>query len=70
MILKEVADDVGISFSSCQALFTGVLGTMVPNDNASAHTSMLVREFLAKNKIVNMSQSLYSLDLVPAFLFS
>ena len=32
------------------------------DDNALAHTSMLVREFLAKNKTVIMPQPLYSLD--------
>ena len=26
LIVREVADDVGISFGTCQAIFTGVLG--------------------------------------------
>ena len=39
------------------------------HDNAPAHTSMLVREFLAKNKIVIMPQPPYSLDLTPADFF-
>ena len=40
--------------------------------NAPAHTSMLVREFLAKTKTVIMPQSLYSpvLALADFFLFS
>ena len=41
------------------------------HDNARAYTSMLVREFLAKNKTVIMPQSTYSPNLAPAdcFLF-
>ena len=39
------------------------------HDNAPAHISMLVREFLAKNKTVIMPQPLYSLDLVTADFF-
>ena len=37
--------------------------------NAPAYTSMLVREVLAKNKTVIMSQPLYSADLAPADFF-
>ena len=40
------------------------------HDNAPAHTSMLGREFLAKNKTVIMSQPPYSPDLAPADFFS
>ena len=39
------------------------------HDNTPAHTSMLVREFLAKNKTVIMPQPPYSLDLTPADFF-
>ena len=39
------------------------------DDNAPAHTSMLVREFLAKNKTVIMPQPPYSRDLVSADFF-
>ena len=35
----------------------------------SAHTSILMHEFLAKNKIVIISQPPYSLDLGPADFF-
>ena len=35
------------------------------HDNALAHTSMLVREFLAKNKTVIMPQPPYSPGLAP-----
>ena len=38
-------------------------------DKASAHTSMLVREFLAKNKAVIMPQPPFSSDLAPANFF-
>ena len=39
------------------------------HDNAPAHTSMLVRDFLAKNKTVIMPQPPYSPDLAPADFF-
>ena len=39
------------------------------HSNASADISMLVREFLAKNKTVIMIQSPYSPDLVTADFF-
>ena len=39
------------------------------HDNALAHTSMLVREFLVKNKTVLMSQPPYSPGLAPADFF-
>ncbi|KAA1414165.1 hypothetical protein F0U44_22385, partial [Nocardioides humilatus] len=39
------------------------------HDNAPAHTSMLVREFLAKNKTVIMPQPPYSPHLAPADFF-
>lgn len=39
------------------------------NDNASAHTSLLVREFLAKNNTLIMPQPPYSPDLAPCDFF-
>lgn len=39
------------------------------HDNASAHTSMLVRDFLAKNNTVIMPQPPYSPDLAPCDFF-
>ena len=39
------------------------------HDNAPAHTLLLVREFLPKNKTVIMPQPLYSPDLAPAEFF-
>ena len=39
------------------------------HDNAPAHTSMLVREFLAKSKSIIMPQPTYSPDLTPAVFF-
>ena len=39
------------------------------NDNALDYKLLLVREFLAKNKIVIMPQPPYSPDLGPAYFF-
>ena len=39
------------------------------HDNAPAHTSLLVREFLAKNNTVTMPQHPYSPDIAPCDFF-
>ncbi|PNF36801.1 hypothetical protein B7P43_G09634 [Cryptotermes secundus] len=39
------------------------------HDNAPRHTSLLVREFLAKHHVVTLPQPPYSPDLVPADFF-
>ena len=39
------------------------------HDNAPAHNSLLVREFLAKNNTVTMSQPPYSPDMAPGDFF-
>ena len=39
------------------------------HDNARAHTSLLVREFLAKNNTVTMPQPPYSPDMAPRDFF-
>ena len=38
---------------------------LLHHDNAPAHTSLLVREFLAKNNTVTMPQPPYSPDMAP-----
>ena len=40
------------------------------HDNAPAHTTMFVQEFLAKNKTVIITQPSYSPSLVPPLSFS
>ena len=42
---------------------------ILKHDNAPAHTSMLVREFLVKYKTAIMTQPPYSPDLAPADFF-
>ena len=42
---------------------------LLHHDNAPAHTSLLVRDFLAKNNTVIMPQSPYSPDLAPCDFF-
>jgi hypothetical protein len=43
---------------------------MLHRDNAPAHTSLLVHEFLAKHETIVVPQPPYSPDLVPANFFS
>ncbi|UYV64394.1 hypothetical protein LAZ67_3000512 [Cordylochernes scorpioides] len=42
---------------------------LLHHDNAPAHTSLLVRDFLAKNNTLMMPQPLYSPDLAPCDFF-
>ncbi|CAD7012591.1 unnamed protein product [Ceratitis capitata] len=42
---------------------------LLHHDNAPAHTSLLVRDFLAKNNTLMMSQPPYSPDLAPCDFF-
>lgn len=42
---------------------------LLHHDNAPAHTSLLVREFLAKNNTVTMPQLPYSPDMTPCDFF-
>lgn len=42
---------------------------LLHHDNAPAHTSLLVREFLAKNNTVMMPQPPYSPDMAPCDFF-
>ncbi|UYV72969.1 AGL [Cordylochernes scorpioides] len=42
---------------------------LLHHDNAPAHTSLLVRDFLAKNNTLMMLQPLYSPDLAPCDFF-
>ncbi|KAG5338239.1 MOS1T transposase, partial [Acromyrmex charruanus] len=58
--VREVAEDLNISIGSCHSIFTNDLGM---------HTSLLVREFLAKNNTLMMPQPPYSPDLAPCDFF-
>ncbi|XP_011705061.1 PREDICTED: putative uncharacterized protein FLJ37770, partial [Wasmannia auropunctata] len=67
--VREVAEELNISIGSCHSIFTNdldmrrVAAKFVPKLlNASAHTSLLVREFLAKNNTLMMPQPPYSPD--------
>jgi transposase len=42
---------------------------MLRHDNALAHASLLIREFLAKNETTVVPQPPYSPDLAPADVF-
>ena len=50
--LREVADDVGITIGSCHDIFSNVLGMKRVAAKFLLHTSLLVREFLARNNTV------------------
>ncbi|XP_018355926.1 PREDICTED: putative uncharacterized protein FLJ37770 [Trachymyrmex septentrionalis] len=71
--IREIADDLNISFGSCQSILTDVLGMtrvsakFVPK--LRSKTSLLVSSFLAKNNTIIMPQPPYSPDLAPCDFF-
>ncbi|KYN39235.1 hypothetical protein ALC56_06368 [Trachymyrmex septentrionalis] len=71
--IREIADDLNISFGSCQSILTDVLGMtrvsakFVPK--LRSKTSLLVSSFLTKNNIIIMPQPPYSPDLAPCDFF-
>ncbi|VEN45832.1 unnamed protein product [Callosobruchus maculatus] len=67
--VREVAEDLNISIGSCHSILTNDLGAAKFHDNAPAHTSLLVREYLAKNNTVMVPQPPYSPDLAPCDFF-
>ncbi|VEN56165.1 unnamed protein product [Callosobruchus maculatus] len=71
--VTEIAVDLSISIGSCHSILTNDLGMSRVaakfHENAPAHTSLLVREYLAKNSTVMVPQQPYSPDLVPCDFF-
>ncbi|XP_032679236.1 protein GVQW3-like [Odontomachus brunneus] len=69
--IREIANDVNISFSSCQAIFSDVLCMKRVATKFVPKLLNIVSEFLAKNNTVMMSQPPYSPDmaLCEFFLF-
>ncbi|VEN52316.1 unnamed protein product [Callosobruchus maculatus] len=71
--VREVAEDLNISIGSCHSILTNDLGMSRVaakfHDNAPAHTSLLVREYLAKNNTIIVPQPPYSPDLAPCDFF-
>lgn len=67
--IREVAEDVGISIGSFGPDLWRNDSWLLHHDNAPAHTSLLVREFLAKNNTVMMPQPPYSPDMAPCEYF-
>jgi len=59
--VKECEDHLGRS---------GNESWLLQHDNAPAHSSLSIREFLAKNNIAMLAQPLYSPDLDPVTFFS
>jgi len=49
---------------------SGIESWLLHQDNAPAHSSLSIREFLAKNNIAMLEQPPYSSDLDPVTFFS
>ena len=67
--IREVADDVGISIGSCHEICAKTIHGFCTTIMQPAHTSLLVREFVAKNNTVTMPQLPYSPDMAPCDFF-
>ena len=67
--VREVAEDLDISVGSCHSIFINDLGMRRVVAKFPAHTSLLVRDFLAKNNTLMMPQPPYSPDLPPCDFF-
>ena len=52
--IREVADDVGISFGSCQAIFTDVLGMK----RAAAKIVPILQNFEQKQRRMDIAQEM------------
>ena len=57
IIIREFADDVGISFSSCQAIFTDVLGMK----SATAKIVPKLLNFEQKQRCMNIAQEMLTM---------
>jgi ribosomal protein S25 len=71
----EIAEDLGISIGSCHSILIDNLGKrrvakkknknwLLHHDNAPAHISLLVRDFLAKNNTLMIPQPPYSPEFI------
>jgi transposase len=72
----EIADELNLSFGTCQAILTQDLGMrrvsaklVMHHDNAPCHAALSVREFLAKYRILVVLHPPYSPDLAPCDFF-
>lgn len=79
LTIREMSDDCGISFGSCQRIWTEHLrmhtqdthdskSWVLHHDNAPAHSSLLIRDYCAKSETTVLPQPPYSLAL-PRGLF-
>ncbi|XP_025152971.1 putative uncharacterized protein FLJ37770 [Harpegnathos saltator] len=56
--IREVAEEIGISYGSCEAIFTNAL-----------NMKRFIQQFLTKHNTVVMPQSSYSPDMAPCDFF-
>ncbi|XP_025153781.1 putative uncharacterized protein FLJ37770 [Harpegnathos saltator] len=56
--IREVAEEIGISYGSCEAIFTNV-----------SNIKRFIQQFLAKRNTVVMPQPPYSPDMAPCDFF-
>jgi transposase len=67
--VREIAEDVGITVPRKRPQLWTNQSWVLHHDNAPAHSSFLVRNFLAKNETIVVPQPTYSPDLAPVDFF-
>jgi hypothetical protein len=73
---REIADELNLSFGTCQAIQTQDLGMgrvsaklVLHHDNTPCHAALCVSEFLAKDSIPVVPHPPYSPNLAPCDFF-
>jgi hypothetical protein len=69
LTIREIAEDVGITVRRKRPQLWTNQTWVLQHDNASAHLSFIVCNFLAKNETTVVPQLHYSSDLAPADFF-
>jgi transposase len=67
--IREIAEDVGITIPWKRPQLWTNQSWVLHHNNAPAHSSFLVRNFLVKNETTVVPQPTYSPDLAPADFF-
>jgi hypothetical protein len=69
LTIREIADELNLSFGTCQAILTQDLGMRRVSAKLVPHAALSVREFLANHSIPVVPHLPYSPDLAPFDFF-
>jgi hypothetical protein len=69
LTIREIADELNLSFVTCQAILTQDLGMRRVSAKLVPHAALSVKEFLAKHSIPVVPHPPYSPNLTPCDFF-